>query len=289
MSTAYDMFISELALWRQRREESFREDFSWLSMSELFWLKDGPQTIGTSADNDHVIHAHSQAPGRLGTLELNNGTLVFVPEAGIEAVLRDESGLETPIVGATVLQLDDEGPVPPSRFRVADLLITGLSRTDKQNGLRYGVRVRDRANPRRREFNGLSWFDPDPDFLVLAKYEGYDKPRRLGTTNVFGNGIDLVSVGRLSFQLKGLDLTLEAAEEDGHLFVNFRDLTSGKSTYGSGRFLHPAWPQGGQVELDFNRAFSPPCAFTPFAICPLPIKANHLPLEVKAGERYQAQ
>ena len=57
-----------------------------------------------------------------------------------------------------------------------------------------------------------------------------------------------------------------------------------KETYGAGCFLYTPLPQGGKVTLDFNKAFSPPCAFTPFATCPLPPPQNRLPIRIEAGE-----
>ena len=69
------------------------------------------------------------------------------------------------------------------------------------------------------------------------------------------------------------------------LFFIFRDQTSGKETYGAGRFLYSDLPRDGKVVLDFNRAYNPPCAFTPYATCPLPPTANRLPVRVEAGEK----
>jgi uncharacterized protein (DUF1684 family) len=66
----------------------------------------------------------------------------------------------------------------------------------------------------------------------------------------------------------------------------FRDATSGRETYGGGRFLHVAMPDAsGATRIDFNRAYNPPCGYTPYATCPVPPPENRLPLAVKAGER----
>jgi uncharacterized protein len=69
------------------------------------------------------------------------------------------------------------------------------------------------------------------------------------------------------------------------LFFVFRDLTAGKETYGAGRFLDTAPPQDGKVVLDFNKAYNPPCAFTPYATCPLPPAENKLAVRIEAGEK----
>jgi uncharacterized protein (DUF1684 family) len=88
--------------------------------------------------------------------------------------------------------------------------------------------------------------------------------------------------------LHGQDLRLyPVLEEPGakELFFIFRDQTSGKETYGAGRFLYSALPREGTVVLDFNKAYNPPCAFTPYATCPLPPKENRLAVRVEAGEK----
>jgi uncharacterized protein (DUF1684 family) len=72
---------------------------------------------------------------------------------------------------------------------------------------------------------------------------------------------------------------------DDEIFFVFRDRTSGKETYGAGRFLKANPAAGGCMTLDFNRACNPPCAFTPFATCPLPPPENWLPFAVPAGEK----
>jgi uncharacterized protein (DUF1684 family) len=71
----------------------------------------------------------------------------------------------------------------------------------------------------------------------------------------------------------------------GRLFFIFKDRTAGKTTYPAGRFLYADMPKHGDtVELDFNKAYNPPCAYTPYATCPLPRSENHLALAVEAGE-----
>jgi uncharacterized protein (DUF1684 family) len=73
--------------------------------------------------------------------------------------------------------------------------------------------------------------------------------------------------------------------EDHELFFVFRDATSNKSTYGAARFLYATASKDGSVILDFNKAINPPCAFTPYATCPLPPPQNRLTLAVTAGEK----
>jgi uncharacterized protein (DUF1684 family) len=73
--------------------------------------------------------------------------------------------------------------------------------------------------------------------------------------------------------------------ETGELFLAFTDETNGEETYGGGRFMYAPAPKDGRVEVDFNKAFNPPCSFTPYATCPVPRKENRLPFRVEAGEK----
>ncbi|MBL0313799.1 MAG: DUF1684 domain-containing protein [Holophagaceae bacterium] len=105
---------------------------------------------------------------------------------------------------------------------------------------------------------------------------------------VLGTTETMQAPGYVKFKLRGKELTLEPVIEDPadpQLFFIFRDKTSGKGTYPAGRFLYAAMPKEGKVTLDFNRAYNPPCVFTPFATCPLPPQQNRLPIAVKAGEK----
>jgi uncharacterized protein (DUF1684 family) len=95
------------------------------------------------------------------------------------------------------------------------------------------------------------------------------------------------SPGYVEFALSGKSYRLEPVYETSKredLFFIFKDLTSRKETYEAGRFLHTPLPSAGVVDLDFNRAYNPPCAFTAFATCPLPIKENQLQVRIPAGE-----
>ena len=102
---------------------------------------------------------------------------------------------------------------------------------------------------------------------------------------------DESSTGALAFEVSGktyrIDPILEKGETD--LFVMIADHTTGTETYGAGRYLYVSPPDGtGKVVIDFNKAYSPPCAFTNFATCPLPPRQNHLPFRIEAGEKKYA-
>jgi energy-coupling factor transporter ATP-binding protein EcfA2 len=104
--------------------------------------------------------------------------------------------------------------------------------------------------------------------------------------SVLGDVDDTPSPGYVRFDIAGQNYTLDAVAAGKGLFFNFRDTTCGKETYGAGRFLMAGEPQNGKVIVDFNRAVSPPCAFTIYATCPIAPSQNHLPVAINAGEKY---
>jgi uncharacterized protein (DUF1684 family) len=150
-------------------------------------------------------------------------------------------------------------------------------------GGKFGIRVKDRNSPLRKEFTGLHYFPPDESYRVTAHMVA--NPRKIPILNVLGQVEDTPSPGYVEFELHGRKLRLTPVlESPDELFFIFRDLTAGKETYASGRFLNTAVAKDGMVELDFNKAYNPPCAFTPYATCPLPPKENRLDVRIAAGE-----
>jgi uncharacterized protein (DUF1684 family) len=252
-SHAGDVYRKQLEQWRTRHEAEIKAPDGWLSVSGLFWLKEGSNTAGSDPSSDIVL---PRGPARAGVFELRGGQATFRNAQGASQAV-DES----------------------KRVRVDNLWMTVIHRGD-----RFGVRLRDPASQRRREFTGLRWFEPKESYRVKAKFVAYSKPKMIPITNVLGQTEPEASPGYVTFSLDGRALRLEPVSEDGRLFFIFRDLTAGHETYAAGRFLYASLPKDGEVELDFNKAENPPCAFTDYATCPLPPKQNHLPLRIEAGE-----
>jgi uncharacterized protein len=168
----------------------------------------------------------------------------------------------------------------PDVLRFGDVTVTVIER-----GGKTGVRLRDPNAETRRDFTGCKWFPADSAWRVNARWIAYPKPKTIAITNILGMTDREPSPGYAEFTLEGKTLRLEPVIDDGELFFMFKDATSARTTYGAGRFLYAAIPKGNEVELDFNKAHNPPCAFTAFATCPLPPKQNILPVAVEAGEK----
>ena len=149
---------------------------------------------------------------------------------------------------------------------------------------RYGVRLKDNHSKLREEFRGQRWFPVNELYRVTARFVSYDQPKPIAVPNILGSSYQETSPGYAVFTLHGRELRLEPVTEDKRLFFIFRDQTAGHETYGAGRFLYAESPRDGKVELDFNKAENPPCAFTPYATCPLPPRQNVLAVRIEAGE-----
>jgi len=156
-----------------------------------------------------------------------------------------------------------------------------------ERGGRYGIRLKDRESALLKEFGGLRWFPVREDYRVEARFVPHASPMKIAVPNILGQVEELPSPGYAAFTIGGREVRLDPVlEEPGatELFFIFRDQTTGKQTYPAGRFLYAPMPKDGRVTLDFNKAYSPPCAFTPYATCPLPPKQNRLSVRIEAGE-----
>lgn len=173
----------------------------------------------------------------------------------------------------------DTAPGGPDTIRVGTKTLFVIHR-----GERFAVREKDTNSPLRKEFTGLRYYPVRGEYRVTARWIPYTPAKKLRVPNVLGEVTEEPSPGYAVFRLRGRELRLDPVLDEGKLMFVFRDLTSGKTTYGSGRFLDAALAKNGKVILDFNQAYNPPCAFTPYATCPLPPPQNRLPIAIEAGE-----
>jgi uncharacterized protein len=268
-------YEQELEQWKAKRLANLKGEDGWLSLIGLFWLKEGENRFGSDPTGEIVL-PDGKTPALAGTLRLAAGkvTLDARPDAKITSKGQPVATLE--------LKSDEGGE--PTVLELGSLSFNVVKRGD-----RLGLRVRDRENPARAEFKGTDYFPADRKWVVSARFEPYDPPKKVPILNVLDMTTDEISPGALAFEVDGRPYKLEALKEQGseQFFIIFADQTSNKETYGAGRYLY-ADPPGadGRVTLDFNRAYSPPCAFTKYATCPLPPPQNRLALRVEAGERY---
>jgi hypothetical protein len=268
-----DAHVRAVTAWRAEHEARLKAADGWLTLVGLHWLREGANSVGGRPTADVPLTAASAAPD-VGTIVYSAGVVRFEPAAGADVRINGARAR------AQVLR-----PQPGDY----DTVMTGsVTFFVVKRGDRYGVRVRDANSEGRRTFTGLRWYPIRGQYRVTAKFVPHAAPTSIMIANVLGAVEPWPTPGRVVFTLNGRELTLHPVldgPDAKELFFIFRDATTGSETYGGGRFLYAPMPRNGEVELDFNKAESPPCAFTPFATCPLPPKENALPIRIEAGEQ----
>lgn len=252
-----------LTAFHAERDREIRSE--WLVLAGRFALHPGPSTVG-AGEGQQVQLPSVHADAEVGTLDVGE-TLTWTPRNGAPLAINDDS----------------HGPA--TIFEHRSLRLHVIKRGDERF-----LRVKDLEHPALATFKGLEWFPAAPRWRLTAHFEPAAQGTTIDITNVLNKTSAQPSPGALRFELDGQTHRLIALTDDEPgFFVIFKDATSGHGTYPAGRFLHVGPPKAdGSVELDFNRAYSPPCAFTKFATCPLPPRGNTLPLAVEAGERGDA-
>lgn len=272
---AADDFSADLERWRKERVERLTAPDSWLSLVGLHWLQAGENSVGSAEDCTVRL---SVGPAYLGRVTLAaDGKVTFRPAP---ASLAASNGQPVPgsKYGDSFLSYGEGKPSVVSAGSVSFIVI--------KRGDKVGLRVRDSESERRRHFGGIDYFAADPGWRIEAQWVAFEQPRMIPITNVLGQTTAMPCPGKAVFQRDGQTFELFPVLEGGEdLFFILADETSGAETYGAARFLYAAPAKDGKVILDFNRAQNPPCAFTPFATCPLPPKENRLALRVTAGEK----
>lgn len=270
---AQNTYEQEIAQWRQEREADLKGDNSWLTVAGLFFLNQGKNSFGSGPLNDIVLPP--DAPAEAGVLEFDGSKVTLRA--------RDPLTVNGKPVTTAVLKPAEEG-------KPADLITMGsLTFFVHKSGDRLAMRLRDTNSDIRRNFTGLKWFPANEAYRVTGKFEPYTKPKPIRVPNILGDLEPYTAPGVVSFTINGQPQKLEVYDsgtgERRRFFIVFRDLTSGKETYPSARFLYADRPNAaGDVVLDFNKAYNPPCAFNPFTTCPLPSEQNRLRVRIEAGE-----
>jgi len=260
--------------WQKSRTESIGGTNGWTTLIGLDWLREGDNSAGSDPTNQAVVNSTS-VPANIGVFTRQGMGVTFTPAQGVDVRVKGQP------IGKLELQTD--ASPNPTKLQIGPVSVVVIQRGD-----RLGLRVRDPNAPARREFKGLRWFPYDPAWRLTGHFAPFDHSQTLRVPDVTGNTQEFASPGAIVFNVHGVEYRLDVAEESGEAeyFILFRDQTTGHSTYAAGRFLYVPKPDAtGNLIIDFNRAFTPPCGFTHFATCPLPPRQNTLALAVRAGER----
>jgi uncharacterized protein (DUF1684 family) len=272
--TSDTTFLADNAIWQNERRNALLAPDGWTSLVGLHWLELKSHYIGSGGGSGIKLEV---GPPKLGLVQQAGDKVFFTPERGV-AMTADGK----PLTHRIELVYEAPGPVTVIGFDDGADQMTLIRR-----GTRFGLRIKSANAPARVQFTQLEYWLPEPSWRIEGKFIASPAGSTLTFTDMVGNTIAAPSPGVVEFQHDGKPYRLTAMEgDDGGLFFVMADRTSGHGSYPAGRFLDVAAPDAsGKVVLDFNRAYNPPCVFTPFATCPLPPAENRLDLLVDAGEK----
>jgi uncharacterized protein (DUF1684 family) len=254
---ASDAYRAQIEEWRRQRVAALKADGGWLTVTGLFWLHEGANSFGSASSNDIVLPAEPAVKN--GAFDLHDS----------KVALR---------LDGQTRELQADSTAKPNVVTLGSLTMSVI-----QRGGKYGIRLKDNNSRLRKEFTSLHYFPVSPDYRIATRL--IPDAKKIPILNVLGQVEDTPSPGYVEFEIRGQKLRLTPVQESPkELSFIFHDLTSGKETYGSGRFLDAELGNDGEVLLDFNKAYNPPCAFTPYATCPLPPKENRIAVRIEAGE-----
>jgi uncharacterized protein (DUF1684 family) len=268
--------VQEVLDWRVWRMEQLKHPSGYLNQIGLYWIEPGSYSFGSSESND-IVFGGNPAP-EIGVFTVDDGGVSMTVMPGVEVRSGDD-----PVVEMSI----------PADTTGENVMVThgALAWTVVERAGRYGIRLRDFEHPFVESFGPLPYFDIDPSLRVQAKLLRYDEPKiaNVGTV-IEGLGYHPESPGLVEFEIDGKIYQLEAYTSGDKLFYVFGDQTNRDDTYGAGRFLYSTTPaEDGMTVLDFNKSYSPPCAFNDFSTCPVASPRNRLPIRIEAGEKFDPE
>jgi len=273
----------EITEWRAQHAAELQKPDGWLALTGLEWLEPGGNSFGSAKDNK--IHLPPNGPEHMGVLHLEGETVSLNPPAG---GFRAGFLIDGKPVQAQALHTDPDHDKNNPHLTIGTLNMYVIHR-----GERFALRIKDAKSAALTGFHGLKWYAPNQAYRVTAHWIPYSPHKTFTIATLIGTSYPAQIPGSAEFTLHGKTYRLDPILEDpavAKLFFVLRDTTSATKTYGACRFLYTGFPdQGldkpGQLVLDFNRLENPPCAYTPYATCPLPPRQNRLPIPLPVGEQ----
>ncbi len=267
--------VAEVEEWVAQRHDELLQPDGWLSLVGLMWLDEGESSFGADSAND-LVYTSSGTPAKVGVFFVDSETVYFEPAPGLEINTTDGE----PVTGSLVMRaprVDGEEADPFPVLTWGSLRWNVIERQD-----RFAVRLKDARSPVLLDFEQIERFPIGRAWRLDALFEPYPEPKPIMIPNILGTISEGESPGAVVFIVGGeiyrLD-TWKDSDDPGSFFTAFGDLTNRDSTYGGGP------DENGYTVVDFNRAYNPPCVFTPYATCPLPPAQNRLPVAIEAGEK----
>lgn len=275
----YEQFVAQFDSWREdRRNRLVQPPAGPVILAGLWELGEGATAMGRDSSLPIVLPA-ADAPRLAGIVRRSGQDVRFEPASGSGVRLADG----TPVTAPRALASDRTDSATVLAVGSLRLRVHGEPGTD-----RLWLRAWDEAHPARTTFRLPDTYPPDTTWRLAARFEPYAEPREYRVEDVVAGTQAYIASGDLVFRTGGRELRLAASGDSGSttLFIMFWDSTARSTTYEAGRYVRTPLPDStGWTVLDFNRAYNPPCVFTPYSTCAFPPRENRLPLAIPAGER----
>jgi len=268
-----DEYEEQIIRWRARKQEDLIKENGWLALVGLSWLKQGRNLIGSNPMCEIILP--ERGPTFLGIIEMNGKTARLQVAAGVPVQVNGKP------VKKTLLKSNKEAK--PSYITWNEICLVVHEHAGK-----YAVRIWDNQRRYRLTLPLRRWFPVNKRLRLNARYTRYPEPKITEQPDTFGETVEDRMDGYVSFHFEGKTYKLDATEvENNKLYIKFRDQTSSKESYPPSRYYYSEPLTDGKFVLDFNYAYSPPCAFTEYATCIFAPQQNTLPFRVEAGEVYR--
>lgn len=264
-------YEAEINAWHARRIEDVKAPNGWINLIGLHWLNPGINSFGRGETND-IVFTHHSFPENAGHFFLRDNTVSMEVKPGVR-ILADGVSVSSAVI------------FHPDSAKTIQLEFGSLRWNIIKRDTRFGVRLRDLESEAVKTFAGVNRFPVDPQWKLPAQFVRADSLHTISVTNILGQTTEQTSPGTLVFEWAGKEYRLDALDGKDEFFIVFADASTGKETYGGGRFIYVKKPGAdGATVIDFNKAYNPPCVFSPYATCPLPPQQNVLPIRITAGE-----
>src|SRR5258706_792008 len=273
----------EISSWRAQHAVELQKPDGWLALAVLQSLEHGDTRAGTAKETK--IDLPSGGPAHLGVLRLESETITLnPPEGGFPAGF---------LIDGKPVQMQKLHTDPDHDKNNPRLTIGTMNMYVIHRGERFALRIKDAKSAALTGFHGLKWYPPNQAYHVKARGIPYSPQKTFTIATLIGTSYPAQVPGSAEFTLKGKTYRLDPILEDpagAKMFFVLRDTTSSSTTYGACRVLYTGFPDNGldkqgELMLDFNRLENPPCAYTPYATCPLPPRQNRLRIPLPVGEQ----
>ena len=267
-------YEDQVLQWQALKYDELVRENGWLALAGLHWLNSGRNLVGANPMCEVILP--ERAPTFLGVVEFKGKAVRFTVAEGVRVKINGR------LAQKAILKSSKDPK--PSFITWNETLRLVLH----EHAGKYAVRIWDNERSERFNLPSLKWFPTNRHFRIPARYTRYKVAQVMEHPDTFGEIVEDRIDGYVTFRFEGRTHKLDVSETKSHkLFIKFRDETSNKESYPPSRYCYTEPVRDGRTILDFNYAYSPPCAFTGFATCIFAPPQNTLPFRVEAGEMYR--